>query len=776
MKEETNILLLADIPPCKNNVRGISLSKIIRFLLEEKVNVSFFCIKEKNFGPEFYTDIQNNYDLEILPKPIEQKEENNSEKNFYKEIKKIQKELNIFIKEKRINKIFCSLDDEALTFLLNNTYNKFKIPYVVGLQNDIEEWVLDNNFSEIRSINVKEKYDEVLKNAKKIIVTSRKMSNEIIRKYNITKKLVTYVDTVENEEKCQVFKEKFFDAMEINYAKSSKKLHILEVNNIDESGRRFNGYDLIEEINNNTIHSAKQIVTVKDSKNKNVGTFFDNWKQLCVENELLDQEKKVLSVHNQISLTSNLLMDSDYFKNADIVHYHLIHNTKLSLYKMIELSSMKPTILSFHDTWNFTGRCVAYEDCEKWKSGCKNCQHLETMFPFSQDNCNSLWKLKKKVYDNIDVDIIVSTPYMLNLIKESPLTKNLTHVHLIPFGIDLNKFKESDKEKARNNLSINKDDIVLFFRAQKDFKGTEYIVEAMKKLNTDKKITLLSCSEKGLLSDLKDKYTVVDLGTIKDDKLIEAYSACDMFLMPSKTESFGLMAIEAMACSRPVIIFDNTALPSVTFAPECGVLVENKNTNKLMEAIGFLIDNEKERQRRGQLGRKLTEQHYDIKKYHEKILKVYEESYERQKNKKKIIQNISIDYMLKDVRKLDEKLSYIYKKIVKSSKIPSFLHSEGLEFDDKYIIDYSNENVQNLLTLFNEELTKELKKISLPKEKKLTLKYSLHLLKTDRSYLIYRISKKIKSKRSLYRFTRKTYHGIKKAKQIILPFNNKKNN
>ena len=88
-----------------------------------------------------------------------------------------------------------------------------------------------------------------------------------------------------------------------------------------------------------------------------------------------------------------------------------------------------------------------------------------------------------------------------------------------------------------------------------------------------------------------------------------------------------------------IIVFNNSALPYVTFAPECGVLVENKNSKKLMEAIKMLIDNPKERERRGKLGRKLAEENYDINTYNEKLISIYEKVYERQKNKKIIMKD-----------------------------------------------------------------------------------------------------------------------------------------
>ena len=41
--------------------------------------------------------------------------------------------------------------------------------------------------------------------------------------------------------------------------------------------------------------------------------------------------------------------------------------------------------------------------------------------------------------------------------------------------------------------------------------------------------------------------------------------------MPSVAEAFGMMAVESMACGKPVIVFDGTSLPEVTRAPDIGL-------------------------------------------------------------------------------------------------------------------------------------------------------------------------------------------------------------
>jgi len=542
-------------------------------------------------------------------------------------------------------------------------------------------------------------------------------------------------------------------------------MKILEINNIDLPGKVFNGYDLQKFINENTKHTAKQMVIEKLSKDKNVITFFKK-SLLSFQNLISGLENEIMSVHSQLSITSPALLKNKDFCQADLVHYHLIHNTKLSLKSLINLCAIKPSIISIHDPWFFTGRCVHPESCEKWLNGCNNCQYLSTLFPFKEDNCKYLWKLKKKVYSNLDVDYIVSTPFMLDMFKKSPLTKKSNRVHLIPFGIDLKKYSNSmPKEDARHYFSIPSDEVVLFFRAQKDFKGTSYLVEALSELESDKKITLLSCGETGIIDNLKQKYNVIELGYIGEEEVIRAMNACDVFLMPSIGESFGLMAIEAMACSKPVVVFNNTALPSVTFAPKCGVLVENKNSIKLMEAIKWMIDDEKERVKRGKLGRKLAEEHYDVDKYNQKILDLYL-SISRRKHKK-IMNNspIKIDYSQKGIQELIKKLKKIV-SIIFCERIPnfSFLKHEDMSYlPDESRIDYSLDEVQEVLDIFNYELydycLKEGNQLSGIKHK--TRKF-LYLFKNDKGHLKKMAVIHLKKHPIMYSVTKKIYKIKKK--------------
>ena len=82
-------------------------------------------------------------------------------------------------------------------------------------------------------------------------------------------------------------------------------------------------------------------------------------------------------------------------------------------------------------------------------------------------------------------------------------------------------------------------------------------------------------------------------GWINSNELVNVLSASDIFLMPSLQESFGLMAIEAMACKTPVIVAEGTALPEIVGHRIGGLVVPARNSLAIKAAIEKLILNKK---------------------------------------------------------------------------------------------------------------------------------------------------------------------------------------
>ncbi|MDO9538339.1 MAG: glycosyltransferase, partial [Thermoplasmata archaeon] len=221
--------------------------------------------------------------------------------------------------------------------------------------------------------------------------------------------------------------------------------------------------------------------------------------------------------------------------------------------------------------------------------------------------------------------IIVASKWMLNMAKQSPLLSKF-RLHHIPFGLDLNVFHPMDTEKAKSAFGIRPGSIVLAFRAiSSEYKGLTFIKECLRKLNSKQPVCLLTINERGLLDEFRDRYQIIDLGWVEEDLLPTVYNSCDIFLMPSTAEAFGVSAIEAMACGKPVITFDGTSLPDVIFAPKCGIAVPQGEINGLKQAVEWLIDNPKARQEMGDSALEIASKNYKLETFMDRIMELYQE-------------------------------------------------------------------------------------------------------------------------------------------------------
>lgn len=399
-------------------------------------------------------------------------------------------------------------------------------------------------------------------------------------------------------------------------------MKVVQINNTDLPGARFNGYNLMTKGLLGDVE-MKQLVLDKYSDNHDVISFKDSVEKA----QLYFAYEKSYSIRNIVIPYGQKICRMKEFVEADIIHYHLIHNGILSLFDLPKLLAMKKSVWTIHDPWIFTGHCVHPIECSKYLTGCIDCDHLERIFSMKKDNAHWMWEIKKRVFQSVNCDIVVASSWMLDLIRSSPLTRHWDKLHLIPFGVDLNLYSPDKRKTAREKFNIDETDIVLFFRADRsEYKGLNYIKSMLQGINETQNVILMAVGEKGLLNELGARYKVFDFGWLHDEKeLAEIYAAADIFLMPSTAEAFGVMAIEAMASGLPVIVMDGTALPRVVDAPNCGLSFPCGDVSEFMRLMLELLSDKEKRIAIGKKCRNLAERKYDEQKYFAKMLDLYRE-------------------------------------------------------------------------------------------------------------------------------------------------------
>ncbi len=222
--------------------------------------------------------------------------------------------------------------------------------------------------------------------------------------------------------------------------------------------------------------------------------------------------------------------------------------------------------------------------------------------------------------------ILVSNP---NLIKNSSyLRKFPEKCEVIPFGVDLSKFEKFD-EREVENLKKQYGDFVLFVGRLNYYKGLEYLIEAMKDIKANLVIIGEGPVKKNLksqISNLKIENRVFFLPHSNEKELINFYRACQVFVLPSifKSEAFGIVLIEAMACGKSVISTEvGTGTSFVNQDGVTGFVVPPKDSQALAQAIKKILENKKLAQEFGQNAKKRAEAEFSLKLMLEKTAKIY---------------------------------------------------------------------------------------------------------------------------------------------------------
>jgi len=408
-------------------------------------------------------------------------------------------------------------------------------------------------------------------------------------------------------------------------------MNILHISSTDLMGGRFTGYYMQQALEQT--HTVEMAVWNRTTDNPGVhsmrpGRFFR------LPTVVVRRCDDKLGLEGLTGLAGWALPIRDYFKRADIVHLHLIHNGPyFSILSLPTLSRLKPLVWTIHDPWAMTGGCLYSFDCDRWLTGCAPRCPYPRRNSLLQHRVPALhWRIKKRVYQRSDLSLVVASKWMQDRVQRSPLLRHFP-CHLIPFGIDLETFRPRSKAESRKKLGIWSDQKVIAFRDvglnSDRFKGLRWLMEALQMYQPQEPTCLLILQDGRAFHSLWPKYSVITPGWIDGEELAVALSAADIFLMPSIQEAFGLMALEAMACGIPVVVFEGTALPDIIKAPHGGLAVPIRDSVALAGAIKQLLEDDDLRDKLGKQARQIAEREYSLPSYVQRHLSLYEEVIEQ---------------------------------------------------------------------------------------------------------------------------------------------------
>jgi glycosyltransferase involved in cell wall biosynthesis len=299
---------------------------------------------------------------------------------------------------------------------------------------------------------------------------------------------------------------------------------------------------------------------------------------------------------NDIHLVSSFdVAKTTDFADADLIDVHCLHSGSFSYLALPGLTANKPSVFTFHDMWPITGHCHASLECERWKTGCGKCPHPEVHPEIRRDATALEWRLKQWAYGKSKFTIVTPSRWLHDRTQESMLQG--VAVHHIPHGIDTDVFRPIDKELCRSLLGIPKGKRVLICALEsmrRPLKGADLLVQALQRLppalERETVLLLFGQTSPEILRQIQ--MPVFDLGFLHNDPLKAlAFSAADLFINPTRAESFGLVVLESMACGTPVLCFEVGGLPELVRPGVTGLLAPPFRPEGLSAGVCELLGN-----------------------------------------------------------------------------------------------------------------------------------------------------------------------------------------
>lgn len=309
--------------------------------------------------------------------------------------------------------------------------------------------------------------------------------------------------------------------------------------------------------------------------------------------------------------------------SPDVVHLHVLHGNCICLPMLFEYlhTSRLPVVITLHDCWWLTGKCVhpsAYH-CDKFTTDCSGC-------PAKKD-CNPSWffdKASKMLADKcrwlLAIDrlaVVAVSDWMAEQAKRSFIPERC--ISRIYNWVDTTVFRPMEGSLLKKQFGLSKYKIVLGVAA---FWGAEKGLD---------ELLILAAS-------LPQQYRFVLVGNVPQryrlpenilhiphtdsyEQLVQLYSMADVFVNLSHMETFGLTTVEAMACGTPVIVYDSTACPELVGLDTGKVLPAQSDMQALLRAVLALCMEEK----KTDVCRSWVEKHFN----RERGCRQYTELYEK---------------------------------------------------------------------------------------------------------------------------------------------------
>jgi glycosyltransferase involved in cell wall biosynthesis len=259
---------------------------------------------------------------------------------------------------------------------------------------------------------------------------------------------------------------------------------------------------------------------------------------------------------------------------CDLANLHWVADF-LDYHTLPQLTARVPVVWTFHDMNAFTGGCHYSGTCERYTAQCGACPQLKTSSA-ENDMTRRILHRKQRIFARISPDrftIVCPSRWLAREAGRSTLCQRF-HAHVIPNGVDPLDYYPIERMEARRRLNLPaRARIVLFVAEQiEDLrKGFRFLLKAIDAIRSIPRLLLVTLG-RGDTSFLTGPL-FRHLGPIQDiSDMRSAYSAADVFAIPSLQDNLPNTVLESMACGTPVAGFDAGGVGEAVIDGQTGLL------------------------------------------------------------------------------------------------------------------------------------------------------------------------------------------------------------
>jgi glycosyltransferase involved in cell wall biosynthesis len=282
----------------------------------------------------------------------------------------------------------------------------------------------------------------------------------------------------------------------------------------------------------------------------------------------------------------------------DVVHVHNLHGGYFDLRALPELARRASLVATLHDAWLLTGHCAHPLDSDGWLRGCGNCPHLDTYPALHRDGTAFNLARKRAIYEGLELAVVTPSRRLMDMVERSILASAVVRREVIPNGVDLERFAPGDRARARRELSVAPDVPLLVFAAQggraNEFKDFPTLRAALARLESP--VVAVALGDPTADEERVGQATLRAVGSVPSEDVARWLQAADLYVHPSRADTFPNGVLEALACGTPVVGSRVGGIPEQV-RNETGILVEPGDPAALAAAIEFLLADLSRRER-----------------------------------------------------------------------------------------------------------------------------------------------------------------------------------